>query len=341
MKYKKTFKGFYKRFKSKKYLRKCVWQKDDRMRVGIEYNAYFTQVKWKHNFDELFPDVGHYYQIKYFSNKYEKYAMISDMHVICTSWIDNDLLEIAPQMKWIYIMQAGTEFFDNVKNHRDVAITNARGICAEGIGEYCLCMSLALLKKLHYAYDNQKKKMWEQSQFIESNFMLLSQKKIGILGMGKNGQNVAKIFNSLGCYVMGYDQKNIRSAYVRRMYTTGQLHSIIKSSDILVICLPLTSATTNLITLEELRLLGNNGILINTARGEIIKESDLIRALQRRIISGAVLDVFVHEPLPRASRLWTCPNIIITPHIAGNVNNYVDAIQSAFIQALKKYVVRK
>jgi D-2-hydroxyacid dehydrogenase (NADP+) len=341
MSYKNSLKQLYKKFRSRKFKKNILWHTDDRMHVGIEYNKYFTREKWRQNFDILFSDAEQCYQIKYFSNKYEKYAMVGDLHMMCTSWIDKDLLEIAPQLKWVYIMQAGTEFLDNIKNQRGVAITNARGICAEGVGEYCLSMSLALLKKLYCVYGNQKKKVWEQDQFIENNFMLLDQKKIGILGLGKNGQSVAKIFSSLGCSVMAFDQKNVRSAYVRQMYTTGQLHAILKRSDILVICLPLTSATKNLITLQELTLLGNNGILINTARGEIVNESDLIHALQHRIISSAALDVFTHEPLPRSSRLWTCPNCIITPHIAGNVNNHVDAIQRAFIRALKKYFKRK
>jgi phosphoglycerate dehydrogenase-like enzyme len=338
---KNNFKQFFKKFISRKYKKNIVWHSDSRPHVGIEYNKYFTRAKWRQSFDVLFSDVEQYYQIKYFSNKYEKYALISDLHVMCTSWIDKDLLEIAPQLKWVYVMQAGTEFLGNVRKNSGVTIKDARGFCSDSVGEYCLCMSLVLLKKLHQVFDNQKKKRWEQSQFIERNFMLLSQKKIGVLGLGKNGQGVAKVFSSLGCHVMGYDQKKIRSAYIREMYAIGQLHAIIKRSDILVICLPLTSATENLIAREELKLLGNTGILINTGRGEIVNETDLINALRHRVISGAALDVFTREPLPRSSRLWACPHCIITPHIAGNVNNHVDAIQRAFIRALKKYFKRK
>jgi D-2-hydroxyacid dehydrogenase (NADP+) len=341
MNYKKNLKQFYKKIRSRTYKKNRIWHTDARMHVGIEYNKYFTRAKWRRNFDVLFSDVEDRCQIKYFSNKYEKYAMIEDLHVMCTSWIDNDLLKIARQLKWVHIIQVGTEPFDDVRKNTDIVITSAHGVSARGIGEYSLCVSLALLKKLPHAFDNQRKKAWEQSQFIEGDVMVLSQKKIGILGLGRNGKSVAKIFSSLGCYVMGYDQKNMRSAHIRRMYTRGQLHTIIKRSDILVICLPLTPATKNLITLQELQLLGNDGILVNVARGEIVNEPDLIHALQHRIISGAALDVFAHEPLPRSSRLWDCPHVIITPHTAGNVNNYVDAIQRAFIQALKKYIVRK
>ena len=335
---KKYIKNIYKKYQGRKYKNIAIWTEDSRLHVGIECTKFFTEEKWKQNLLRLFPTVDNYYQIKFLKNIYEKEKLAPTLDIIFTSWLNQTFVNYAKQLKWVYISLSGTEFLENIYKNHDFKIITAAGISSEGVGEYVLSVCLALLKKLHCAYNNQKSKTWKQDYFLEGNISLLQEKKIGILGLGHNGKVVARIFKSLGCYIMGFSKKDIPLDYVDKLYHLGQLDEIIRNSEILVICLPLTSETKNLITLRELELLGNQGILINVGRGAIVNESDLIYALQHRIIYGAALDVFNKEPLPRSSKLWKCPNIIITPHVAGNVNNYIDKIQTSFIEELKKYI---
>jgi phosphoglycerate dehydrogenase-like enzyme len=129
---------------------------------------------------------------------------------------------------------------------------------------------------------------------------------------------------------------------IERVYSgRDALLTLIENSDVLAICLPGGSETRGLIGQRELSALGPSGLLINTGRGEIVRERDLVAALREGIIGGAALDVTSEEPLPASSPLWRCPNIIITPHIAGNVNNHVSEIQLDFIRRLREHENRR
>jgi phosphoglycerate dehydrogenase-like enzyme len=101
---------------------------------------------------------------------------------------------------------------------------------------------------------------------------------------------------------------------------------------LLIIALPLNAETANLIGIRELRMLGSDAYLMNISRGNIIVEQDLVKALRSKIIKGAVLDVFAKEPLPGSSPLYKLDNVILTPHISGNINLFVDEIQEDFIK---------
>ena len=340
MDFKEFTKSLYRNYRVGKYRNFAKWEQDSRLHIGIEFNRYFTKKKWLQNFRSLFPTVDKYCQIKFYSNKYEKYALLPTLDIICTTWTKPSFVTSTEKLKWIHIMQSGSEFLQDIQSFNGVQITTTSGITSEAVAEHVLCVSLALLKQLYYSFEYQRKQRWAQENFLEGDFRLLKNRKIGILGLGYNGQSIARLFKSLGCEVMAYDKEDIKSEYVDCLYRSNQLDMIIDKSEILVICLPLTSETKNLITLYELKLLGNKGILINVARGEILNEADLIYALRHRIISGAALDVFHKEPLPRSSLLWTCPNTILTTHIAGNINNHVDKIQASFIERLKKYSVK-
>lgn len=118
-----------------------------------------------------------------------------------------------------------------------------------------------------------------------------------ILCVGNVGKSIAHQFKKIGCYVVGCD-KNIQE---------------------------------NLIGIQDLKMLGSDSYLINISRGNIIVENDLIEALRLKIIKGAVIDVFSKEPLPRSSPLYKLDNVILTPHISGNINLFTDEIQRDFI----------
>jgi phosphoglycerate dehydrogenase-like enzyme len=213
----------------------------------------------------------------------------------------------------------------------------AAGFAAEAVAEYALCTTLLLLRRINRSIMNQSAKRWTQEPFIKQGLDLLSTRTVGVLGLGHNGCAVADIFKKVGCCVLGYDKRHIKVKSVDRMFYPAQLGEIMTQADILVICLPHTAETESLIGAEELCMLGKSGLIINVARAAIIDEQDLVDALRNNTIAGAALDVLEEEPLPRNNRLWSFPNVVITPHIAGNVNYFVDEIQRAFLNKLRRH----
>ena len=137
-------------------------------------------------------------------------------------------------------------------------------------------------------------------------------------------------------------QKKVESnKFVDQLIPTSDLKVLLKNSDYVVISCPLTPLTTNLISLKELKLMKENAIIINIARGQIINQDDLIDALENKIISGAALDVFAKEPLEESSKLFNLDNVIISPHISGNYSNYQKDMIDQFADNLNRFVLGK
>ena len=143
---------------------------------------------------------------------------------------------------------------------------------------------------------------------------------IGILGLGDIGQSVAKACKALGMSVWGVGrrEKSDRPAFVDHYTTMSSLPDVLQSCDYVCNILPSTPATKYLLSgtvLESGK--GNRPVLINIGRGDIIDEKSLVHALNEGWISGAILDVFEVEPLPKESALWNMPQVVITPHMSG------------------------
>ena len=122
---------------------------------------------------------------------------------------------------------------------------------------------------------------------------------------------------------------------LEKWYSHYQINELIKFSDILIIALPLNKDTRFIISKEELINLGESSYLINISRGDLICESDLFYVLKNNLIKSAVIDVCSIEPLSRWSKLWKLENLVITPHISGNINNFVEKVQNDFLEKTK------
>ena len=133
-------------------------------------------------------------------------------------------------------------------------------------------------------------------------------------------------------------RKEGRARYVDIMLPLDQLHRLLNESDFVVLSVPLTSETRKIIGEQELRAMKPTAFLINIARGGIVDEEVLIRALEEKWIAGAGLDVFATEPLPPESRLWEFPNVIISPHLSGGMSDYIGKATDVFLENLKRYL---
>jgi len=169
--------------------------------------------------------------------------------------------------------------------------------------EYAFSLTTSLLRKIYINHLNLKKKKW-----IPYRGNLLRNKTIGILGYGKVGNIVSKLFKKFNCKILVHDKKKIKNKVsIKRLF---------KDSDIITVHLNLNKSTDSLIGKNLLNLMKKNSLIINTSRGEIINEVDLYYYLKKGKISGAALDCFSKEPY--YGKLTKLDNIILSPHVASN-----------------------
>jgi phosphoglycerate dehydrogenase-like enzyme len=248
-----------------------------------------------------------------------------------------DLIRRAPNLKWIQDPLVGVEMFltrDVVAS--PVILTNARGI-HDQVAELALMFALMLAKKAPACAGWQREKRWQK--FVPG---LLSNKTMGVLGLGHIGLKIARLAKSFHMKVIATEIKDMKKPrYVDTILAAEKLPELLARSDYVVVATPLTGKTVKLIGEKELRAMKPTACLINIARGRILDEEALIRALKEGRIAGAGLDVFATEPLPPDSPLWDLNNVIITPHCAGLREDYDLLATRLFCKNLKRYLSGK
>ena len=251
------------------------------------------------------------------------------------SWI-KDL----PKLCWIHLTTAG---IDRLSTHapvikaRNLLITNSAGIHAMPISEHVMAMILALSRDIQRSIRRQIRRQWINRDHWE-HIAELNATTLGIIGLGRIGQMVAQKAKAFNMEVLGTRHSPTGPVpFVDKIYGPEGLNDLLASSDWVVVAVPLTPATEGMIGESELKTMKNSAYLINIARGKIIQEKALIRALQKGWIAGAGLDVFEEEPLPENSPLWDMENVVITPHHAGVSPHHMKRRFGIFIENLKRY----
>lgn len=289
--------------------------------------------------------------------------------VSSTAWAEAEALftgrvlptpEQAPRLRWIQTASAGFDWAltQPIAQIKDIIITSASGIHATPIAEYCLGMMLALNLKVPAMFDLKREKQWPKEKMSTFGPMPLRGKTVGIVGYGSIGRELARLANALGMTVLAAkrDVMNTDAGDVftldegigdqtgdipARIYPGQAVATMARECDFLVMTVPLTDGTRQIIDKRVLDAMKETAYFINIARGSVVDEAALIEALQTHSIAGAALDVFVEEPLPAASPLWTLPNVIISPHVAGNTPDYNERAAKVFAENLRRYVDRK
>tara|TARA_S200000501_G_scaffold369143_1_gene408075 strand:+ start:809 stop:1789 length:981 start_codon:yes stop_codon:yes gene_type:complete len=268
-------------------------------------------------------------------------CQIGSLDILVTYSISKELFSNASdKLKWIHIGAAGIEksLFPSIIKSRTV-ITNARGIHATPVSEFVLGIILYLSKKFKKCEKFKRDKNWTQWE-IASQTIQLKGKTIGIIGYGKIGKAIAK-------KCINFDMKVIATRRLQKKYEVkktyelipiSELDYLLENSDYIVIACPLTPMTKGLIGKKEINKLKPTAFLINIARGEIIIEKELINALEKKIISGAALDVFENEPLKKTSPFFNLDNIFLSPHISGNFPEYQKAMITQFSDNLNRFI---
>ncbi|MBP5310754.1 MAG: D-2-hydroxyacid dehydrogenase, partial [Lachnospiraceae bacterium] len=242
-------------------------------------------------------------------------------------------------LKWLCVPSAGVDYLlkPGVFANEDCIITNSAGAYGVSIAEHIIMVSLMMMRQMNVIYKSSINGIWADKLPQRS----LKDCRITVLGTGDIGRNFAK-------RARAFDPKSIigvnRSGRCNegafdRIAKIDELDNVLKESELLVMCLPDTDETKGILSKERLALLPKGAYIVNVGRGSAIDEDALADRLESKDLSGAALDVFASEPLPENSRLWKIDNLIITPHVAGNLTlRYtLDRNVEMFVEDLVNY----
>ena len=258
--------------------------------------------------------------------------------MLCGFRLPNDVPARTPKLKWVQSMAAGVErLMDAGLFEAGITLTNAKGVAATPIAEWVLGAMLMFSKKMQVHFVRKTKKLYQRTDVLPFS---LEGKTVGILGLGAIGLEVARLSSALGMRVIA-TKRTVEGAdthHVDGLYPPSLTDEVFKASDFLVVALPLTRETTKAVSERELRLMKRTAYILNVGRGPIIDEAALVRALKEGVIAGAALDVFEKEPLPQESELWGLENVVYSPHISGEVDDYDERAAALFAKNLRRYV---
>lgn len=264
-------------------------------------------------------------------------AMLAGAEVIYGLILPQNLLERAPGLKWVQTMSAGVDRFARMDIWQSpVIITGVSGIHATAIGEFTLQFMLMFAKRAPQCFQMKQKHEWQR--FMPAT---LRGRTVGIVGLGNIGREVARLSKAFGMRVIATRRSATqlkRARHVDMLFPPGQLERLLSESDFVVVATPLTPETRGFIGEKELRSMKPSAYIINIARGGIIDEEALIRALDEKWIAGAGLDVVANEPLPPDSRLWDFDNVILSPHVAGGMEDYMERATEVFCENIRRYL---
>jgi D-2-hydroxyacid dehydrogenase (NADP+) len=262
----------------------------------------------------------------------------ADVVVASMMW-KNDLVPKAKRLKFIQSISAGIDQYDReLLRANGIRLANAAGVNANAVAEHGIAMLLAIKRHIHTGRDNQTRKFWRgMISDIPAREDELGGKTLLIIGLGRIGARLARLAKAFDLKVIATRRDPSRGVEgADEIYGIDRLHELLPAADIVALTCPLTPETTNLIDAKALALMKPTATLINVARGRVVDEDALIRALQEKQIAAAGLDVTREEPLPASSPLWAIPNVLITPHTAGETQRYEDGVVDLLLENLER-----
>jgi len=245
------------------------------------------------------------------------------------------VLDAAPSLRWHHAPNAGVNHILTPKYlERDLILTNGAGVHAIPIAEFVITYILAYAKHLPKLYHLQAEHNWQRGLPIQE----LLDKTLLIIGAGGIGQEIAIRAKAFGMRIFGSSRHPKPLPNFDKLVGINEWKELLPEANFIVIATPLTQETKGIIDLETLRLFRPDAYLINIARGAIVDESALTKALQEGWIAGAALDTVFTEPLPPESPLWSLPNVFITPHCSGNSPRVKERSLALFLDNLNRYL---
>ncbi|NLF02767.1 MAG: D-2-hydroxyacid dehydrogenase [Anaerolineales bacterium] len=236
-----------------------------------------------------------------------------------------------PRLRWLHLLTAGAERVFEFGLHRgSYWITKSSGVNASAVAEYALGALLFLVKRFGAFSEQQRERVWRRYWLEE-----LTGRRATVLGLGHVGIEIARRCLPFGLSLVGVSRRANPVPEVERVYSSDRIGDAVRGSDVLFVALPLTSETRHIVDDEVLTSLNHGAYLVDVSRGGITSAVALVRALDSGQLAGAALDVFEDEPLPADSTLWSVSNLLLTPHVAGTTNRFMDRALDTIARNLK------
>ena len=241
----------------------------------------------------------------------------------------------AQDLKWIHWCGAGVDavLFDDLRKS-DVILTNAGGIFDRAMAEYILGYMLIETKGFMTARKDQYEHRWNPRQVVK-----LQGDSVLIFGSGSIGREMARLLRSIGLTVSGVGRSERQNdPDFDRIHASSDVDEVLSKTNWVIGVLPSTVETTGYFDADFFARMNDRARFINLGRGSAVVEADLLKALEENTIAGAMLDVFNTEPMATDDPLWDAPNLLVSPHISGDYQGYIEDIVNQFKANLGRYM---
>lgn len=282
-------------------------------------------------------EAGLNYKVEYFNNFSDIFSYAPEILIGHVNSENSTLICSPPSsLKWFHVMSAGVDRV--VKGHgntllmHNIKLSNVSGIHSVAMREYVISMMLFFEKNL-----NRWIKQKDSAEWSRSPLSCLSGKTALVYGVGNIGKEVGMATNFFGMRTIGISKSGKHVEGFERVYEASMVEECAKKADYIIIAAPKTAATEGVFSKELLSSLKQEAVIINISRGELLDEQCLVDLLNSGQIRGAALDVFREEPLAKDSMLWTCKNLMITPHVSGLFSDGMGLGIKCFIDNLKSW----
>lgn len=265
----------------------------------------------------------------------ELLEMLPEIEILFGFRMDVPDWSVAKKLKMIQSTGAGVDWLLPANGlSPDVAVCNAKGAHEPHMPEFALAMLLGLAYRIPTLVDQQRAAKWKITQPLP-----LSGRTLCVVGLGTIGQSVARRAAALGMRVVGVRRSGAPIEGVETVVTPADRLQVLEGADAVVVITPLTDETRGLIGEAEFAALNPGALFVDLSRGGVTDTDALVAALESGQLRGAAVDVFEEEPLPSESPLWSVPNLLVTPHVAGNSLDYQRLIAVQFkanLEALER-----
>jgi len=267
-------------------------------------------------------------------SKVDPYIASADILLTFGAHMADHVLEKGKKLRWIQALGTGVDgIVDRPPFRQGVLVTNMHGLHGDSVPEAAIMLMLALARDLPRAMRQRNARKWDRYPS-----QLLKGKTVGVFGVGAIARSLAPKCKSFGMKVIGITSAVRGVEGFDRMVRRDDLESAVGELDFLVLLTPYAPETHGIVGEKVIAAMKPTAFLVNLARGGIVDEAALLRALREKRLAGAALDVFAVEPLPQDHPLWGMDNVIVTPHLGGFHDQYAEQALPTVVENFRKFL---